>query len=264
MAMSSTPKRSAQQRTAHAGAAPRARGRATKVDVVFEELRRQILANRLRHDDVFPTERDLAMQFEVSRQVIRDALGRLKGLGLLQSARGNTGTRFKSCSWSETLGAQIASLVTDLPSWKQMSDLRMAVEVGNALEIIDKITDEQIADLRRQYERMLKARTWAELLELDAEFHVKLLQISGNPLIVEFAGVIVNYFKMSPDYDRVGKFATYHPREVTRRRHEPIIEALEERDSAKLIRAMRQHVSDIEEELRGKGRADRAIIQTTR
>jgi DNA-binding FadR family transcriptional regulator len=200
-------------------------------------------------DDALAPERDLAVQFGVSRHVIREALGRLKGLGLLH-ARSKWGTRLKSCSWSETLGAQIASLVTDERSRDQMFDLRMSVELGNAIYIVDKITDEQVADLRNQLNRMMKARTAPELEHLDAEFHVKLLQVSENPLIVEFAGVIVNYFKTINDLDRenAGRFAL-PPKESTRERHEPIIEALVARDKSKLIRAMTQHVSGFKKQL---------------
>ena len=91
------------RRLACAGAAPRARRKMSKVDVVFENLRRRIHTNRLGPDDVLASEHDLAKQFRVSRHVIREALGRLKGLGLLHADRGNRGTRLKRCSWSETL-----------------------------------------------------------------------------------------------------------------------------------------------------------------
>ena len=66
--------------------------RATKVDAVFAELRERILSEGLRVDDPLPPERALAVEFGVSRHVVREALGRLKAMGLL-TARTKRGTR---------------------------------------------------------------------------------------------------------------------------------------------------------------------------
>ena len=80
--------------------------RQSKVDVVFKDILREITAKQVEPNRVLPAERDLAVRFGVSRRVVREALGRLKGLGLL-SARTKGGTRVTQCTWGKTLAAQI-------------------------------------------------------------------------------------------------------------------------------------------------------------
>ncbi|HMO27811.1 GntR family transcriptional regulator [Enterovirga sp.] len=60
-------------------------------DDVVSEIRRLLVAERLRPGDKLPSERDLAQALKVSRSVVRDAVQRLTALGVLELRRG-TGT----------------------------------------------------------------------------------------------------------------------------------------------------------------------------
>ena len=59
---------------------------------IAERLERDILAGKFAPGDLLPSERDISAQLGVSRNVVREALGRLASLGLVRRAHGS-GTR---------------------------------------------------------------------------------------------------------------------------------------------------------------------------
>lgn len=61
---------------------------------IYDQIRAEIAAGRLRPGDRLPAERDLATQFGVSRQAVREALRGLQASGLVQSRVGVGGGSF--------------------------------------------------------------------------------------------------------------------------------------------------------------------------
>ena len=57
-------------------------------DQVASTLETEIRAGRIQASEKLPTEAALAQQFEVSRTVVREAISRLKSLGLVDSRQG--------------------------------------------------------------------------------------------------------------------------------------------------------------------------------
>jgi DNA-binding FadR family transcriptional regulator len=60
-------------------------------EIVVENLRRALLLGRFLPGEKLPPERELALQLQVSRTTLREALRVLEGEGLIQSKRGATG-----------------------------------------------------------------------------------------------------------------------------------------------------------------------------
>ena len=58
-------------------------------DQVASTLETEIRAGRIQASEKLPTEAALAQQFEVSRTVVREAISRLKSLGLVDSRQGS-------------------------------------------------------------------------------------------------------------------------------------------------------------------------------
>lgn len=65
-----------------------AAGRTRAADFVFEELAGAILRGQLPAQKPLPPERDLATRFEISRVLVREAIHRLKDLGLVRVKQG--------------------------------------------------------------------------------------------------------------------------------------------------------------------------------
>lgn len=213
--------------------------RRSKADAVFDELYRHILGEGLKVDHALPTERELATRFKVSRHVVREALGRLKAMGIL-TARTKRGTRLTQCTFGEVFKTQLPLVVSDQESLVNLYELRMAIEIGNALQVLGTITKGQIDDLKKRVRHMTRCRTVVELASVECDFHATILSLSGNPMIGELGGIICRFFQRYVERSR-GKLIT-PVREHQIALHKPIIEWLESGRPSGVWKAFRKHV----------------------
>ena len=94
-------------------------------DQVASALEAEIREGRIQAGDKLPTEAALAQQFEVSRTVVREAISRLKSLGLVDSRQGS-GVYVKAPG--------IEPLHFELPHAASREAVMQIVEVRRALE----------------------------------------------------------------------------------------------------------------------------------
>ena len=94
-------------------------------DQVASALEAEIRAGRIQASDKLPTEAVLAQQFQVSRTVVREAISRLKSLGLVDSRQG---------SGVYVLAPGIEPLQFDVPLAASREAVMQIVEVRRALE----------------------------------------------------------------------------------------------------------------------------------
>src|SRR4051812_12193664 len=85
--------------------------RARVADLVFNHLARAILRGQLAPGEPLPAERDLAERYDVSRVLVREAVHKLKELGLLRVKQGGQTTVLDP---AETNDPRIMSLELEL------------------------------------------------------------------------------------------------------------------------------------------------------
>ncbi|MGJ2409024.1 FadR/GntR family transcriptional regulator, partial [Salmonella enterica subsp. enterica serovar Paratyphi A] len=114
-------------------------------DQVASALEAEIRAGRIQAAEKLPTEAVLAQQFQVSRTVVREAISRLKSLGLVDSRQG---------SGVYVLAPGIEPLQFDVPLAASREAVMQIVEVRRAPEA----EVAELAALRRSDEDMAAIR----------------------------------------------------------------------------------------------------------
>ena len=138
--------------------------RRTSVDDIFDYLHEEIAALRLKPGDKI-SEADIATQFGVSRQPVRDAFNRLATLDLLL-IRPQRATEVKRFSMREIVKSRFVRAAVE----KEV--LRCAAEISNKH---DSVTlDEALA----QQEDAVRAKDIDRFNALDYDFHKTLCQIA--------------------------------------------------------------------------------------
>jgi len=138
--------------------------RRTSVDDIFDYLHEEIAALRLKPGDKI-SEADIATQFGVSRQPVRDAFNRLATLDLLL-IRPQRATEVKRFSMREIVKSRFVRAAVE----KEV--LRCAAELSNTK---DSVTlDEALA----QQEDAVRAKDIDRFNALDYDFHKTLCQIA--------------------------------------------------------------------------------------
>lgn len=161
----------------------------TLVDQVEDRLLNYFKDNNLNIGDSIPNEIDLAVSLGVARNVLREALSRLKMIGMIES-RPRRGMVLREPSLLGGMKRIVDPRILSESSLFDILDFRVALELGICSDIFRNLTDEDLDDL----EKIEKAGEVMENNEYslisEYSFHSKLYEITGNRTISEFQSVI--------------------------------------------------------------------------
>ena len=175
----------------------------------FEEAAEQIAdkvrAGELRIGDKLPPERDLALQMEISRPTLREAVKVLVDAGMLEVRRGPGGGMFVA---SDVVPVDLVRRVSELRLGEAQGVLeaRRLIEPQVARLAHERATEEDLAPLERTIEVM---RTIVErgyrpededrFLQLDVQFHLALARAAGNPTLETLLRIVFRQLEILRD-----------------------------------------------------------------
>ncbi|WP_326836444.1 FadR/GntR family transcriptional regulator [Amycolatopsis rhabdoformis] len=210
-------------------------------EVIVEQIRSLIRADKLRPGDRLPSERNLCEQMGVSRVTVREALRVLEAAGLVAIKVGARGGAFVTTPSSTTLGANLADLVNLSPmTGPEVIEARQVVELGIVDLVIDRATDEDLAELREltaEHQAALKRGEYS--MEMSAAFHIRVAKCAHNAAIEMLVHSFHGPLLMSLREAQVAAPLMGH-RGVNE--HREIVEAIAARDAEKARDIMAKHL----------------------
>jgi GntR family transcriptional repressor for pyruvate dehydrogenase complex len=196
-----------------------------------DQLQQHIQHERLPDGQLFMTEAEVAQRFDVSRTVAREAVGRLRAIGLLEG-RQRKGLIVRHPNPVELFSASLPSLSRSAEDLAELSRLRYVLEVGAIELAVRNATDEQVAHLRElaeQFRESTNDESWLEKeKELDIRFHSLLLEMTGSKMVAGMQRVLVDFFRTivipsPPDVEASARIAWEH-RELAAAIHDRDVE----------------------------------------
>lgn len=220
--------------------------RKSLVDTVVERLRALITEGHLRSGDRLPTEAELIRQLEVSRTVLREAIGRLEIVGLV-SVRGSRGMFVgEPGNLSSCVKMMRSAMAISPRELIQFTEFRRAIECDAVRVAAKRASARDIAELELLCEEIRRDDLpYAEAFRLDLRFHRKLLALTGNELMHNVMDVVQEFVMASI---QEGAPARRDP-EVTYQGHQAIVAALRAGDPDAAEQAMRHHLDLVLETL---------------
>lgn len=212
-----------------------------RLPVSHEAVRRiqeMIASGELKPGDSLPSQRDLAANLNVSRPSLREALSVLETLGFIEVSPGR-----------RAVVREPKSAEGSPPRWRfkgrfseaDVFQFRMLVETATARLAATNIKEGQLAELRGNVEAMRRAIRGSDLelsARIDAEFHARIIEASGNMLLPEIyvstADIILEAHRL-PLLARDRLWEPVHE-------HVDIINALQQRDPEGAGYYMRLHL----------------------
>ncbi len=143
-------------------------------------MQKRILAaisnNEFERGQRLPTEREFATTFQVSRNVIREAIRQLESMGLLTVKQGD-GTYLNDVSSSSLISRAASYLTFDHIALGDLVEARQALEVKAVTLAAARATADDISGLQKILDRMgtLKEKP-REYGNCDLEFHVAIMK----------------------------------------------------------------------------------------
>ena len=156
------------------------------------QIKDRIVRNEIKVGELLPNERDLAIQFGISRTVVREAIRSLEKEGLVQvrPGRGTFVINHSQQAVRDSLNTLISFDQSD--NLENLLEVRTLLEPGIAELAAKRATVEQIAALKATIEAMDAAMDDTEkYIAADNDFHLILARATGNDLLMNLVEPIV-------------------------------------------------------------------------
>ncbi|HRO47209.1 FCD domain-containing protein [Agriterribacter sp.] len=212
----------------------------TLVDRVEANLVELLQQKKLKVGDSIPKELELAETLGVSRTVIREALLRLRMMGLIESKK-KKGAVITSPDLFGIMSKSMNPHVLDQKTLKGMFEIRLVLEIGMADFIFERISAEDIRELRKIVSKEPKI-TDHHLFNIEHEiaFHGKLYEITGNETMKKFQKMLLPVF----DYVHKSGLLKKQTHLKTFVSHKGLVDILEKGTPELFRNAMRNHLEN--------------------
>jgi GntR family transcriptional repressor for pyruvate dehydrogenase complex len=226
---------------------------------VVRQIELLILRGILRPGERLPAEREMSERMGVSRPSLREAIAVLQDKGLLttKAGAGIYVAEVVSAAFSDALVSLFAShdeAVFDYVDFRRdmegMAAERAARFASDTdLEVIDTIFGKMEAAHTK--------RNPAEEAQLDAEFHLSIIEASHNVVMLHMMRAMFQILREGVFYNRQMMFKQRATRDLLLDQHRAIRDALMARDPKQARAAVEAHLSYVEESLTDKLKSDR-------
>lgn len=218
--------------------------RSERAEMVERAILRRVRDGGLVVGDVICTELELVSSLGVSRNIVRESVARLRGLGILTNRR-NCGLILTRTVPHDVFGKLLANYATDSGSLRELLDLRLALEIGTIALAVARASAQDIQEIlssARKYARdVRKCPNARQLAQMDLDFHVALLSATHSSLLQGMHKVLEDYFSRTMgvlhDEEQIPRVAAEHV---------AIAEAVAARNARKARRILERHLQALE------------------
>ncbi len=212
-------------------------------DQVLDRLRDMILSRELAPGDVMPSERALMERFGVGRPAVREALQSLHNSGLISINHGER-SRVNEVSAATVLNQSdsIARMVLSAApaNLEHLKHARQMFELGMIRVAAHKATTGDVADLRAIHaEQVREMGNATAFIEADMKFHIRLAQMTQNPIIVSVAEAMLSWLF---EY-HLSLLHWSGKEDVTLSEHATMIDLIEQHDADGAVALMERHLA---------------------
>jgi GntR family transcriptional repressor for pyruvate dehydrogenase complex len=211
-------------------------------DQVAEVLAAEIRAGRLAVGEKLPTEAALVEQFSVSRTVIREAVSRLKSLGLVDSRQGS-GMYVKDAGFSPlNFDAKFA---VSKQAVIQMVEVRRALEAEVAALAAQRRTPADVHRIRHSIAALEQAvSAGGDGVDEDVQFHRAIAEAARNPFLIGTLEYLGQFLRGATRVTRANEARRADFASQVQDEHERISRAIEAGEPVAARQAASQHMDN--------------------
>ncbi len=177
----------------------------TMADQVEERLRAYFMERGYRPGQALPKEIEMAEALGVSRGVVREALSRLRMLGMIETKK-RRGMVLTEPDIMNGLERMLEPKLLGSDAIKNLFSLRIVLEVGMCDLLFVNRTDEDLQFLEKTVaDEEKKAKTPQDHIRYELEFHGRLYRMTGNDFLRRFTKLLIPIFDYWLKYEaRIG------------------------------------------------------------
>ncbi len=225
-----------------------------KSEYVVEQVLNAIHRGELKAGDKLPPEDELARATGVSRPSVREALGALRLVGVLQTKVGD-GTYISSTPYEGQGNGQVSSrlfsLLQEGENPFEALEARRALEATIVSYAVERRTPDDTQAIENALERInasIEDHDYDALLTADRDFHVAIGRATQNSVLSNSLCSLIDLMERSlwPRMKKELLQASPKHLDDTRRAHKQICAAIKAGDADSAKEALEMHFDDIE------------------
>ncbi len=211
------------------------------VDKVEANLVALLQQRKLKVGDSIPKELELAEALGVSRTVIREALLRLRMMGLIESKK-KKGAVITSPDILDIMGKSMNPYILSEETLKDIFEIRLVLEIGMADLLFKNLRPQDIEDLYNIVNNEPANVGENHIFNISHEiaFHGKLYEITGNATLKKFQKMLL------PVFDYVHHSGLLRKQSTVRNfvSHKGLVDILQNGSPELFRNAMRNHLEN--------------------
>jgi GntR family transcriptional repressor for pyruvate dehydrogenase complex len=227
-------------------------------DVVAREIEQRVLEGRLKPGDRLPSERDLSVQFGVSRASLREAIHKLAARGLLESRQG--GGTFVTDRLDASFGNPWEEILRDHPAvHEDMLEFRHMLE-GRAAECAaHRATAADRERVRKSLELLEAAFAGDDLdtqVDTDLAFHQAIAEAAHNVIVGHLTASLLRLLRDNLRRNLSELMQVPAAKEALLDQHRAVWRAIEQGDADQALEAATDHIGYVRQNLTRMLRSD--------
>ena len=217
------------------------RNTTTLVDVAEDAIKNYIVTNNLHSGDPMPFESELVQMLGVGRNVVREALSRLKSRGIL-SSRKHKGMIVQEPDVNAEIRKAIIPQLLSKQAMIDLLELRYTLELGLVPTLFSHISDADIEDLREILESEVVHEDKSSI-EYEQKFHSRIYSISANKVIIDLQGMLIPLFSYIHDiFEDFAKFNAVIKSQNLKASHADLFNSIAARDPERYSEMIKRHL----------------------
>ena len=176
--------------------------RISLVEEVINAFLNEIQAGEFSYGEKLPSQEELSKRYNVSRIVLREALTKLSGLGMITFMQGK-GTYLNEPSNNSFVESEFSTLIfQDANNMKEVIEARQIIERETSFLAAERRTIDNLREIKETLMNMQKHKhDIKEFSKWDLEFHVSIAKASQNSVLQKFVMLLRDSY-----WSNIGKF----------------------------------------------------------
>ena len=215
---------------------------------VVEQIKEAVFSGKLLPGDRLPPERELVLEFGLSRVTIREAIRMLEAAGIIQVKTGANGGAFVTEATPKIVTDSLTTLLKlRRATLLELSEARMVVETAIAEMAALRADDDDLAALERAVEHTRRAIDHnGSYASASLEFHTALAKAAKNNVLLS---TVISF--RDPLNDALNDLGVIQEmRLLALEQHKKLCDAIRRRDAIAARHLMEAHLQYFDERLR--------------
>lgn len=215
-------------------------------EMLVDRIKELIEEGKLLPGQKLPSERELGIQMNVSRSVVREALMVLSSLDVVESRQGE-GTFIKEAISSNFINCNLFGLLIDKEIYLSLFEVRKSIESAIVAKAVERAAEDDFKNFSNNIillNKHLNANNYLNFITADMGFHKMIAKATHDDILIDLStnttGLFMKFWTKMAAINSDDKFNSFRGNVLNQ--HSNIYKQIQKRNKQEAIKAMEEHM----------------------